>query len=84
MLYSIAIKEIFGYDKDVILVWHYLAHNKKIYSITTNNQLERLKVETINTIKRIELEKEFPHNKSRLCSWCEYKSLCPAWQNCKS
>ena len=29
-LYSIAIKEIYGEDKKVILVWHYLAHNKKL------------------------------------------------------
>lgn len=22
----------------------------------------------------------FPHNKSRLCDWCAYKSICPGWK----
>ena len=42
-LYSLAIKELFGYDKEVALIWHYLAYNKKIYSKRTNEQLKQLK-----------------------------------------
>jgi CRISPR/Cas system-associated exonuclease Cas4 (RecB family) len=78
-LYSIAIKEIYGKDKEVVLVWHYLAHNTKITSKRTNEQLEQLKEETKQLIKRIESAKEFPHNKTILCDWCEYKDVCPAW-----
>jgi putative RecB family exonuclease len=80
-LYSIAIKEKFGKDKSVCLVWHYLAHNQKICSKRTNEQLEQLKKETIELIKKIEATTEFPANKSMLCSWCEYKQTCEAWQN---
>lgn len=78
-LYSIGIKEIYGKDKEVILIWHYLAHDQKIVSKRTNEQLEQLKEETRKLIKKIESAKEFPHNKSPLCSWCEYKDVCPAW-----
>jgi putative RecB family exonuclease len=78
-LYSIAIKEIYGRDKDVLLVWHYLAHNKRITSKRTNDQLEELKRETIELIRKIEDTKIFPHNKSALCPWCRYKNFCPAW-----
>jgi putative RecB family exonuclease len=78
-LYSIAIKEIYGKDKEVILIWHYLAHNQKIISKRTEEQLEQLKQETKDLIKEIEQTKNFISCKSILCEWCEYKSLCPEW-----
>jgi putative RecB family exonuclease len=75
-LYSIAIKELFGDDKKVILVWHYLAHNQKIISRRTNQQLANLKKETIYLIEKIESTENFPSKKSILCNWCEYKNYC--------
>ncbi len=78
-LYSIAIKEIYGEDKEVKLVWHYLAYNHKIISRRTQEQLEKLKEETKNLINQIENTKEFVPNKSILCEWCEYKNICPEW-----
>lgn len=80
-LYSIAIKERFGHDKDVKLIWHFLAHNRKIISKRTNEQLAQLRAETLALIKKIESTTEFTPNKSVLCDWCEYKSICPAWGN---
>jgi len=80
-LYSIAIKKEFGENKRVTLIWHFLAHNKKIEIKKTNQELEKLKKETIELIKKIESATEFPHQKSRLCNWCEYLSICPAWGN---
>ena len=79
-LYAIAIKELFGQDKEVILIWHYLAHNKKIESRRTNEQLEQLKKDTLKLIKKIENTKTFPHNKFILCNWCEFKPSCEAWK----
>ena len=78
-LYSLAIKELFGKDKEVSLIWHYLAFNRKIYSKRTNEQLDILKKETIELIKKIEATTEFPTKKSYLCHWCEYKPICPVW-----
>ncbi len=80
-LYAIAIKEIYGKEKVVRLVWHYLSFNKKIHSSRTNEQLETLKRETIELIKEIETTKNFTPTKSALCHWCEYKKMCPAWGN---
>ena len=80
-LYSIAIKEAFNHEKRVILVWHYLAFNKKIVSKRTDDQLNQLKEETLNLIKEIESTTVFPPKKSPLCNWCEYKPICPAWGN---
>lgn len=78
-LYSMAIKELFGKDKEVSLIWHYLAFNRKIYSRRTNEQLSKLKKDTIELIKKIEATTEFPTKKTYLCHWCEYKEICPAW-----
>lgn len=83
-LYSIAIKEIFGQDKEVKLVWHYLAHNQKITSTRTQEQLTQLKEDTLELIKKIESTKEFPANKSILCNWCEYKNQCPIFNTQKN
>ena len=79
-LYSIAIKELYGQDKEVLLIWHYLAYNHKIISKRTQEQLENLKQETKNLIKDIQNTKTFLPNKSILCEWCEYKSICPEWK----
>lgn len=79
--YAIAVKEIFGRHKEVKLVWHYLSFNKEIVSRRTEKQLKNLKEKTKALIKEIQMTKDFPPNKSTLCDWCEYKSICPAWKN---
>jgi putative RecB family exonuclease len=77
-LYSIAIKELYGQDKEISLVWHYLAHDTKIVSKRTNEQLNKLKEETKALIKKIEETKDFPFKPMILCNWCEFKEMCPA------
>lgn len=78
-LYSIAIKEMYGKDKEVVLIWHYLAYDHKIISRRTEEQLEKLKEETKKLIEDIRQTRVFLPNKSILCEWCEYKSICPEW-----
>lgn len=78
-LYSLAIKEKLGKDKDVSLVWHYLAHNTKISIKKSNQELEKLRQEVLNLIKEIENTEYFIPKKSVLCDWCEYKSMCPVF-----
>jgi putative RecB family exonuclease len=80
-LYSIAIKEIFGQEKKVSLIWHYLNFNQKIISKRTDQQLEQLKKDIIELINKIESTTEFPATNSILCNWCEFKTLCPEFQS---
>ena len=82
-LYSIAIKELFGHDKEVRLIWHYLAHNKKIESTRTNEQLRQLRQDILDLINKVEATETFPHNKSPLCGWCEFRPSCEGWQEKK-
>jgi putative RecB family exonuclease len=79
-IYSMAVKEMFGKDKNVCMIWHFLAHDMKICIRKTNEELEALKKEIIEMINLIENTKEFPPNKSRLCDWCEYRNICTAWK----
>ncbi|QQG39178.1 MAG: PD-(D/E)XK nuclease family protein [Candidatus Woesearchaeota archaeon] len=78
-MYSLWVKENFGDAQKVRLVWHYLAFNKELESNRTEEQLENLKKEVLVVIERIENEKEFTPTISKLCNWCEYQSMCPAW-----
>ena len=79
-LYAIAIKEIFGQDKEIRLIWHYLAHNTRIESTRTKEQLEQLKQEILDLIEEIESTEHFPYNKTQLCDWCEFRPSCEAWK----
>jgi len=79
-LYSIAIKNEYA-NRPVLLVWHYLNFNMKISSRRTDAELQNLIDEILELISKIENATEFPHEKSVLCDWCEYKPYCKAWGN---
>ncbi len=83
-MYSLWVRQNFADVKDVKLVWHFLAFNKKMLSERTPEQLEVLRSETIEKIKKLEAAKEFAPRVSSLCGWCVYQSLCPAFSSEKS
>jgi len=78
-LYQIGVSNELGHDAPIRLVWHYLAKNRRCVSERSPEQLEQLRAETIELIDRIEAEREFPAEKNRLCDWCEFRDICPAW-----
>lgn len=72
-LYHIGLKEAFGKDIKVKLIWHFLNFNRDVTSERTDEQLEKLRQDTLELIKRIENEKEWPACGGRYCDWCNYK-----------
>lgn len=80
-LYSIAVKEKYRDCKDVRLIWHYLAFSKELESSRRDEELERLKAQTMQLIDEIESETNFTPTKSALCSWCGFRSRCPEWKH---
>ena len=80
-LYSIGVKNRYPDAKDVRLIWHFVAFDKELDSTRTDEELEKLKQDTINLIDKIEDAKEFPTNPSRLCDWCEFKPICRQWSH---
>ncbi len=78
-IYTLAIKELFGKTKRVLLVWHYLHFNKKIFMRKSDKDLEKVKRELLDLILKIESESSFRPTPSGLCEWCEYKKYCPVF-----
>ncbi len=78
-LYQIAVTEMYPDAREVELVWHYLRHDQEVRSQRTAEELEGLRQEVLADIARIEEATEFPAATSALCSWCDFRALCPAW-----
>lgn len=78
-LYSLWVKQNFKDAEKVDLVWHYLVFDRQLLSTRTGEQLEKLREETLEAVKKAVSAKEFPANESNLCSWCEYQFMCPKW-----
>ena len=78
-MYSLWVRERYADCRDVRLVWHFTAHGVEMVSWRSGEQLAELKAEILAQIKEIEAAEECPANVTRLCDWCEYKSICPEW-----
>ncbi len=76
-LYAIAVLKNYQDAKRVKLVWHFLSADKEIIIEKTERELEKLKSDTIELIKRIEKEEKFKQKVSNLCNWCEFRDICP-------
>ena len=80
-LYAIAIREMFPDAKVVRQIWHFLAHDKEMVVEKSVEDLEKLKEERVELIKRIESEKDFVQSPSALCGWCDYRAHCPDFKH---
>jgi putative RecB family exonuclease len=80
-LYMIGVKNNYPDAKGVKLIWHFLAFDKELDSTRTNEELEKLKKETIALIDKIESEEKFEACVSFLCDWCEFKPVCKQWSH---
>jgi putative RecB family exonuclease len=83
-LYQMGLQDRYGPDQPIRLVWHYLARAQVRTSTRSPDQLDALRDETIALIDRIGAEQEYPAARNRLCDWCEYKAICPAWNDVTS
>lgn len=78
-LYSLWVKQNFKDAEKVELVWHYLVFDREMRSTRTEEQLEKLREETLEAVKKAVSANDFPAKESNLCNWCEYQSICPKW-----
>jgi putative RecB family exonuclease len=81
-LYQMAVNQMMPDVRQVRLVWHYLAHDRRLRSLRSPESLETLRQETLALIERVEeatRQDDFPAVRSRLCNWCDYRPVCPAW-----
>jgi len=80
-LYALAVKEKYKDCREVILVWHYLAFDRELRSTRTKEQFELLKKDLQMLIDVVEKTTSFPPKESALCSWCQFKPICPVWKH---
>jgi len=83
-LYQMAVKQRWPDAKNFKLIWHYLASDKDIVSTRTDKDLATLEGEVVGVIHQIEAEIKVGNwetHVTRLCDWCEYRPICPAWKH---
>lgn len=80
-LYELAVREMFPDARRVVLVWHYLAFDHEVRSCRSPEQLADLRAQVLEEIGHIEAQTEFATRTSKLCDWCDYKRICPAWRH---
>jgi RecB family exonuclease len=80
-MYAKWVREKYGKDKKVKLVWHMLKFDKDVVSERTNFELDRLTEQITNEISEIEHCTEWPTRQSTLCNWCLYRHKCPLFEH---
>ncbi|MCX6709782.1 MAG: PD-(D/E)XK nuclease family protein [Candidatus Woesearchaeota archaeon] len=80
-IYAYGIKKMYPDAKKIILIWHYLAFDRELRSERNEEQLENLRKEVLELIKDAEACTEFPPKMSALCSWCEFRPMCPNFKH---
>ena len=76
-MYARWVKERYGKDKKVKLVWHMLKFDKDVESTRSNFELDILMDKVLREIHEMEMNKDWSPNPSRLCDWCVYRHKCP-------
>ncbi len=76
-LYRMAVAKRYPDAREIRLVWHYLAFDRRLTSDRTPQEMEQHRRQTIGLIDAIEAAKSFPPRESALCRWCEYRDICP-------
>ena len=77
-LYQVAVQNMHPEARRVELVRHYLSRGVSFRLRRTESDLRRIVQETKRFIRDIETTTRFPAVK-RLCDWCEFRAICPAW-----
>ena len=80
-VYAYGIKKMYPDAKKIKLVWHFLAFDKEMSSVRTEEQLEEMKKEILGLIKEIESCSDFKAKESALCDWCEFQASCPNFKH---
>jgi putative RecB family exonuclease len=78
-LYELGVRQRFGEDVEIRLVWHYVVPDQVRTSTRSAEQREALREATARVIDRIRGETVWAPRPSGLCDWCEFRAHCPAF-----
>jgi len=83
-LYALAMRRKYPTYKKFDLIWHYVAVDEVIKSNRTDEELDKLIIDTEERITKIEAAvkgQNFETKKGVLCGWCEYRKQCPEFSH---
>lgn len=80
-MYALWVREKFGNQKPIKLCWSFVKSGNEITVEATH--IDETKEYVKKVIADIEYCANYTPTPSRLCDWCVYKSMCPAWNNVK-
>lgn len=80
-IYAYGIKQLYSDAEKIKLIWHYLAFDKEMVSVRTNQEIQDLKEKILSLIREIEQTTEFSAKSSALCGWCQFQQLCPLFKH---
>ena len=80
-MYARWVKERYGKDKKVKLVWHMLKFDKDVESTRSNFELDNTVDSVLREIHEIETADQWPTRESSLCNWCIYRHRCPLFES---
>ncbi len=83
-LYQIAVQQNYPDAEEIELVWHYVRYGEEFRFKKTEENLRRLKINLVRTVRKVERAKKrdiFPAKRfnGARCDWCDYQHLCEAW-----
>ena len=76
-LYHLGVKNKWPDIENISLIWHYLAFDRELVSVRSDEAIRQLADDTIRLINEIQSTIDFSPRESNLCRWCEYPDLCP-------
>lgn len=76
--YQMSVTERYPDAREIRLIWHYLAHGKRLESRRSETDIAAHRTAAMRLIDAIEAAREHPPRESALCRWCEYRDICPA------
>ena len=85
-LYFYKVLAEINFKKKVSLVSFYYLNQGKDEEFNIANQKiksEKIKDEIVNKVKKIKKTKKFETKTSRLCNYCDFKEVCPAYNSLK-
>lgn len=75
--YQMSVSDRFPDAREIRLVWHFLAHGKRLESRRSESEIAGHRKAAMRRIDAIEAAKDHPARESALCRWCEYRDICP-------
>jgi len=79
-IYAIIASKLNPFAKKLRAGLLYIKYSK-VYEVEwTKIQLEEIEEKIIGIIEKAENDKELLPRINKLCDWCEYKNICPAWK----